>query len=227
MAAGGAVLVVVVAAMVSLQIIPIKKMSANNNSSKRQQQNASHSIMLPDDTISHILSYLNFNQLAKCSSVSTNWKNAVSRIDEIHIGLDHHNVEQMRFATSGIFQKLTSAHIYINFDLEDESKVILGDRILSDRIGYFFKKCRSTIRRVHLDGRGWDGFTCDALQAFNDAHHLEELRMHHCRFRTVDALVNVLQSEKLKVLHWQDCNFNVYCLKPKEGDCQTLSERVE
>lgn len=158
-------------------------------------------LTIPIDIIGAILSFLEFDDVAKFSLVSSDWSNAISSVDNLKIDLGENSEKKLRFAMTRL-RNLTSIHmICSNGDFD------------SDIMEEFLSTCivSKKLKRFSLDAPYFILSIENALKSLfgSNAPNLELLRFSGCRFATIVDLIDLLRGKKrLKVLDLSCIRFN-------------------
>uniref|UniRef100_A0A7S2KDS6 F-box domain-containing protein n=1 Tax=Leptocylindrus danicus TaxID=163516 RepID=A0A7S2KDS6_9STRA len=174
-------------------------------------------LTMPIDIIGAVFSFLEFDDVAKCSLVSSDWSKAISSVDNLKIDLGENSEKKLRFAIKHL-RNLTKIHLICsNGDFD------------SDIMEEFLSICITSkkLKSFSLDAPYFILSIENALKSLfgDDAPNLELFRFSGCRFATISDLIDLLRCKKqLKVLDLSCIRFNddsTYRNQP--GVCRALS----
>lgn len=171
---------------------------------------------LRPESIAHILSFLEFDDLTNCSCVSTDWMDAVSKLDIVQRSINVHNEPRRSKVARRRFAHLDSVVIVC-----DEMTVTVNPVLLRR---FLLPYC-STMKRLCVGG-GY-AFLGNALKLLNKVNSLDSLTLHDCRFRSVSDLIEVFETKtNLQLLRLTVPKFGARYNPPSLRDYRQLASSI-
>mmetsp|Transcript_2779 Transcript_2779/g.4332 ORF Transcript_2779/g.4332 Transcript_2779/m.4332 type:complete len:370 (+) Transcript_2779:229-1338(+) len=171
--------------------------------------------LLPE-SIAHILSFLGFDDLTNCSCISTDWMDAVSKLDIVQRSINVHNEPRRSKVARRRF-----AHLHSVFIACDEMRVTVNPVLLRR---FLLPYC-STMKRLCVGGDY--AFLGNTLKLLSKVNSLESLTLHDCRFGSVSDLIEVFETKtNLQLLRLTTPKFGARYNPPSLRDYRQLASSI-